>query len=363
MVTRCLVIALLAMLVTPSIAADSDPLERFATLALDCVHREYPNKIAHVLSSDDDVAPPRELTPVFYGCFDWHSAVHGHWLLTRYLVTRPDGSLAEKARAALAKNITVENVAGELAYMSGADRTSWERPYGLAWFLKLMTELRGWNDEQGQAWMMALKPLEAIAADRFRDWLPKLAYPIRTGEHSQTAFAFGFVYDWAMAAGDKEMMALLDRTAIASYGRDTDCPLAYEPSGQDFLSPCLAEADFMRRVLPEEDFGDWLGSFLPGIPAEADSGWLAVGVVTDRVDGKLAHIDGLNISRAWMLWGVFHGLPADDERRSALEAAACAHERAGLDAVTGEHYAGGHWLGSFAMYLTTNPRGDCAAEQ
>lgn len=326
---------------------------RFARLALDCVHREYPNKIAHVLSGDADARPPRELTPAFYGCFDWHSSVHGHWLLARLARRHPTAPFAAPARAALARSLTDANVAGEVAYLSGPGRVGFERPYGLAWLLQLAAELREWDDPEAKAWSKALAPLESIAAGQLFAWIPKLAYPIREGEHPQTAFAFGLVLDWARGAGEKEKSDVLSRRVAELYARDVGCPLRYEPSGQDFLSPCIAEADLMRRVLPPDRFAAWLAAFLPELPKDGSASWLAPGVVTDRSDGKLVHLDGLNLSRAFMLRGIAAGLPAGDPRVSGLRAAAEAHAKASLPNVTSEHYEGSHWLGTFAVYLLT----------
>jgi len=342
-----------------SIAAADEPVmdaatvENFASLALHCVHQEYPNKIAHVLQSDEDVAPPRELTPAFYGCFDWHSSVHGHWLLTRLSKLYPDAEFAAVAKAGLGTSLSKEKLAGDAAYLAGEGRASYERPYGLAWLLCLAEELHTWDDEDAQQWSKNLAPLEDEAANRLRTWLPKLYYPIRTGEHSQTAFAFGLILDWAEAVEDEEMVTLVKGKALGFHLEDVACPLNYEPSGQDFLSPCIAEADLMRRILPPSQFATWLDGFLPEIPTDGGAGWLPVGVVTDRADGKLAHLDGLNLSRAWMLEGIVAGLPEDDPRRAALQAAADIHREVGLAAVTGEHYEGGHWLASFATYLVT----------
>ena len=348
----------LCLLATPTLSAsdvvtDDDALGRFAELALACVHREYPNKIAHVLSSDDDVAPPRRLTPAFYGCFDWHSSVHGHWLLARAARLAPGAPLAAAARAALDRSLTEERIAGEVVYLSAEGRESFERPYGLAWLLQLDAELEEWDDPEARRWTSTLDPLAAVAAERLATWLPKLAYPIRTGEHSQTAFAFGLALDWARAVGREDLAGLLVQRTRDLYLADRGCPLAYEPSGQDFLSPCLAEADLVRRVLPPAEFAAWLGGFLPEVPLDGGAGWLPLGVVTDRADGKLAHLDGLNLSRAWMLEGIASGLPDDDPRRAALLAAAGAHRSSALAAVSGEHYEGGHWLGTFATYLVT----------
>jgi len=354
----CGALVLAALLLPARNVAASEPLDpaaaqRFATLALTCVQKEYPNKIAHVLSGDADVQPPRSLTPAFYGCYDWHSAVHAHWLLARIARRFPGSETANAARAALAVSLTPENIGPEVDYMRGQGRTSFERPYGLAWLLALAAELRSWNDPQARTWAAALSPLEAEAAARIASWLPKLHYPIRIGEHSQTAFAFGLIYDWARIAGNSSMLALLESRGRDYYLGDRDCPLAYEPSGEDFLSPCLAEADFVRRILPATEYAAWLTGFLPRIPRSASADWLAPGVVTDRSDPKLAHIDGLNLSRAWMLEGIAAGLPKGDRRLAALAAAAMAHAAAALPAVTGEHYEGGHWLGTFATYYAT----------
>jgi hypothetical protein len=326
---------------------------RFADLALACVHREFPNKIAHVMNGDADVRPPRELTPAFFGCYDWHSAIHGHWLLVRLARTFPEAPFAARAREAVARSLTPANIEAEVRYLSAPGRVSFGRPYGLAWLLQLAAELREWDDPQAREWSATLKPLEARAADRLREWLPKLSHPIREGEHDQTAFAFGLVLDWARQAEDRAMEQLLTARVEAFYGKDRQGPLAYEPSGHDFLSPCLAEADLMRRILPPARFATWLRGFLPGIPTDGSTSWFAPAIVTDPSDPKLAHLDGLNLSRAWMLEGIASGLPSTDKRLGSLRAAAKLHREAGLRAVTGAHYEGGHWLGSFAVYLVT----------
>ena len=334
-------------------AMDAAAAARFAGLALKCLHAEYPNHLSHTLDSDADARPPRVLNPAFYGCYDWHSDVHGHWLLVRLVRLFPDAPFAEMARAELALSLNAQNIAGEVAYLQRTDRASFERPYGLAWLLQLSAELRSWNDPQAQQWATVLRPLETEAAARLKSWLPKLHYPIRIGEHDQTAFSFGLIWDWAGVAGDAQMRSVLDEAAHRFYLKDRNCPIDYEPSGQDFLSPCLAEADFMRRVQSPAVFGRWLSSFLPGISAKAGPHWLTPAVVTDRADPKLAHIDGLNLSRAWMLEGIAQGLEKGDRRVPVLRALAVRHREAALPAVTGEHYEGGHWLGTFAVYLTS----------
>ncbi len=337
----------------PGNSLDVASATRFANLALKCLHTEYPNHISHTLDSDAAALPPHELTPAFYGCLDWHSDVHGHWLLVRLLRLFPQAPFAAAARAEVARSLTAANIDGELKYLQQSDRASFERPYGLAWLLQLCSELRQWQDPQAQQWAATLRPLETEAALRLANWLPKLHYPIRIGEHDQTAFSFGLIWDWAGVAGDTRMRELLKDAAQRFYSSDRNCPLSYEPSGEDFLSPCLAEADYMRRVLEPAAFGRWLSAFLPGIPRDGSANWLQPAVVTDRSDPKLAHIDGLNLSRAWMLEGIARGLAHGDRRLPALLRTAERHRELALPAVTGEHYEGGHWLGTFAVYLTS----------
>ncbi len=335
---------LIALLILPGtlVAADFDShaAERFADLALACVHKEYPNKISHNLNSDADVAPPRKLTPAFYGCYDWHSSVHGHWLLARLARTFPDAPFTAKAREALQQSITAENIAQEAAYLRGEGRASFERPYGLAWLLQLSAELREWDDPMAKQLSINMRPLTEAANGRLKAWLPKLSHPIRSGEHSQTGFALGLIID---STDDPALAQIARDAAKRFYAADRNCPLSYEPSGEDFLSPCLAEADVMRRVLPRKAFASWFDRFLPNVQLKPE-------VVTDPSDPRLAHLDGLNLSRAWMLEGIASSLTT---RASALQKIADRHREAGLASVTGAHYEGGHWLGSFAVYLTT----------
>jgi hypothetical protein len=356
---------------TPSVDDfDEKAAERFAKLALECVHKEYPNKISHVLNSDADVAPPRKLTPAFCGCYDWHSSVHGHWLLVRLLRTFPNAPFAPAARDALKQSLTAENLKQEATYIRGQGRASFERPYGLSWLLQLCTELREWDDPDAKEMSERLRPLEEAVLERLTTWLPKLSHPVRIGEHDQTAFGLGLMLDYARTTGNETFAKLVVESARKFFMADKNCPLAYEPSGEDFLSPCMGEADVMRRVLPPAEFAKWLGEFMPQVPgtprhSEAATGkrsgagtaanvtWLPIVVSPDPSDPKLAHLDGLNLSRAWMLEGIISGLPKEDPRKPALGAAEEAHRRAGLAAVTGEHYEGGHWLGSFAVYLVT----------
>ncbi len=340
---------------------------RFAGLALDCVHRRYPNQVSLVLQSDADARPPHVLTPMFYGCYDWHSAVHAHWMLLRLARLYPDAAFTPDALRALAQSFTDEHARGELAYLAGEGRAGFERPYGLAWLLQLTAELREAVAEATpragtiatpptdhyRQWLATLAPLEDVVEQRFLSWLPNLVYPVRSGTHNQSAFAFALALDWARVAGRSQLAELIVASSRRFYGADRDCPLGYEPSGEDFLSPCLMEADLMRRVLTADEFPRWLAEFLPGIPQNGSAGWLEPGLVRDPTDGRLVHLDGFNLSRAWNLEAIAAALADDDPRRPALLAAADVHRRAGLAAVTGEHYEGGHWLASFATYLVT----------
>src|SRR5438067_7739079 len=303
---------LTVLLVMPSISGaateagssfDLKTAERFAKLAFACVGKEYPNKIGHVLNNETAVAPTRKLTPAFYGCYDWHSSVHGYWLLVRLLRTFPDASFAGAARDALRKSLTAENLKQEAAYLRGEGRGSFERPYGLAWLLQLCAELREWNDPQAREWSANLKPLEEAATERLKTWLPKLSHPVRIGEHDQTAFGLGLILDYARSTNNESFANLATESTRKFFLNDKSCPLNYEPSGEDFLSPCLAEADVMRRVLSQDEFAKWLKEFLPQIPEgplqgkAARANWLPVTVSPDPSDPKLAHLDGLNLSR------------------------------------------------------------------
>ena len=335
-------------------ALNTDYEAVFAGLAMGCIHKEYSNKIAHYMNEEGDLKPPRELYPAFYGCFDWHSSVHGHWLLVRLLNTNANLADIEIIEEKLHQSFSAENIVGELANYQRPGMKSFERPYGIAWLLQLTAELRQSPLSKAKMWLNNLLPLERQAVANISEWLPKLTHPIRTGEHSQTAFAFGLMLDWSRIAGDTVFESLLQRRIQALYGADTNCPLAYEPSGQDFLSPCMAEADLMRRVMTQKEFSQWLTAFFPTLDEGTGTDWLIPAVVTDKSDGKLAHLDGLNTSRAWMLEGIMSALPSDDRRLAPLRRAAEAHRQSGLNAVLGDmHYMGSHWLGSFATYLQT----------
>ncbi len=332
---------------------DSASAARWIGIILDGLHRPYPNQIAHVLSSDADARPPRELTPAFFGCYDWHSAVHGHWSIVRVLRFFPTADWRSAACETLAQSLTREHVLQEADYLRGPGREGFERPYGLAWLLQLAAELREWDDAFAVECHAALRPLEELAARRLSAWLPRLSHPIRSGEHSQSAFAMGLALDWARVAGDAEFERLLTQRTLDFYSGDRDAPVEYEPSGHDFLSPVLGEADLLRRILPRVEFAGWLHGFLPAPREDRSKRWLTRVTSVDDRDGKLAHLHGLNLSRAWMLEGIASALPADDDWRAGLLAAAARHREAGLAAVSGEQYTIAHWLTTFAVYLVT----------
>ena len=335
--------------ISPELAA------QFSALAITCVDQEFPNKISRTTNTAEAIGRPKVIFPVFYGCFDWHSAVHGHWLLVRLLRVGPDDApWHAEALAKLEKNFTTENIDGEIANFARPERGSWERPYGVAWFLQLMSELRQWDAPNARIWQDRLEPLEADIAESLKDWLPKLAYPIRLGTHNQSAFAFGLMLDWARETGDTEMEQLIIERSLAFHKNDVNCPLAYEPSGEDFLSPCLMEADLMRRILDADAFNKWFTGFMPNVPTDGSADWLAPGIVKDASDGKLVHLDGVNSSRAWNLYNIARALPDGDPRKSSLVAAAKSHADTGVAAVSAEHYSGSHWLASFATYLMTD---------
>ena len=328
---------------TPELAS------RLARLPLAYVHREYPHKLDHVMTHDADLGTPRALHPAFYGCFDWHSAVHGHWTLATILRRFPALPEAGAIRAALATSLTAENLAVEAAYFRAPERPSFERTYGWAWLLELARALHGWDDPDAARWAAALQPLVDVIVARWRAFLPKQAYPIRTGVHPNTAFGLGFALDHARATGDRAFAELIEQRARAYFAHDRDAPVAWEPGGEDFLSPVLVEADLMRRLLSPAELAAWLAAFAPGLAGARHL--LEPVEVSDRSDPKLAHLDGLNLSRAWCLRALAAALPEADALRAPLAAAAEAHAHAGLAHVATGDYAGEHWLASFAVYL------------
>lgn len=327
----------------------------FAKLALKGARKEYPNKPGHVLLNDADAKTPRALHPAFYGCYDWHSAVHGHWMLAHLLKRLPDLPEAKEIREVLNAHLTEENIRGEVEYFNRKEAKSFERPYGWTWLLKLAEELHGWDDADARKWSAAVKPLAELIAARYVEHFPKQTYPIRSGVHPNTAFGFAFALDYARAVGDKKLVALIVERAKDYYAKDVDAPARWEPDGSDFLSPSLCEADLMRRVLPPAQFRDWLHKYLPGAAKGEPTNLFEPAIVTDRADPQLVHLDGLNLSRAWCMRGIASALPADDPARKVLAASARKHAETALKHVASGEYAGEHWLASFAVYMLATP--------
>jgi len=316
-----------------------------AQLPLKCIHNEYPNKPGEVLTSKDDLATPREMHPAFYGCFDWHSSVHGHWSLVSLLKRFPDLEEADTIKAALLADISEAHIKKEVAYFQKEANASYERTYGWAWLLKLAEELHTWDDPVGEELGKNLQPLTDLIVENFKSFLPKLTRPVRIGQHENTAFGLVFAYDYAKTLGKKKLKKMIEQRAKDFYMQDKKCPLAYEPEGFSFLSPCLEEVDLMQRVLNKKAFLSWLNQFMPQLmdvkfkmtPAE----------VSDREDGKLVHLDGLNFSRAW----VFYDLANSYKGLRHLKQLGDSHFQYSYSHIMGEDsYMGSHWLGTFAIY-------------
>jgi hypothetical protein len=320
---------------------------KLVELVLNCIECEYPHSNIYWLDRDDDIKPPCQLTPAFYGCLDWHSAVHGHWLLARLARCFPQAAFSLSASLALDKSLTPENIAGEVAYFQRHPR--FECPYGVAWLLQLAAELHEWDNDCTKQWLTALQPLEKIIADNLQQWLQKLTVPNRTGMHQQTAFALGLILDWARITENTDFINLIEHKAKQFYLDNKNYSLRFEPLGYDFLSPSLAQADLIRRILTKTAFADWLSDFLPNINVD-----LKPVEVNDSQDYMQSHFYGLNLSRAWMLEGIISGLPDEDTRIKTLDNTANIHRQIGLANAVSEHYAGSHWLGTFAVYLTTS---------
>lgn len=337
----------------PFPAFDQETASAFARLAVKAIAREYPNKLDHVMNTAAEVRGPRALHPVFYGSFDWHSSVHGHWMLVRLLKRFPDLPEAREVRATLDTHLTPANVEAEVAYLGQPGRASFERMYGWAWLLQLATELHGWDDPDGRRWAAALQPLAGAIAERYLGFLPKQTYPIRRGVHPNTAFGMAFALDYARAKGREDLETLLVERATTYFAADTAYPARWEPDGDDFLSRSLVEADLMHRVLPPAEFARWFHAFLPGIGRGMPRSLLEPAIVGDRSDPGLVHLDGLNLSRAWCMRGIAAALPPDDPARPVLLDAAARHARATLPHVASGNYEGEHWLASFAVYMFT----------
>ena len=328
----------------------------FARLALKCVNKEFPNKPDHVINDASDIKNPRAQHPAFYGCYDWHSSVHGHWMLVRLLRLFPQLPEATAIRQALDSNITSANIRAEVDYLKQPNRQSFERTYGWAWLLKLAEELAQWNDTDGKSWSTNLKPLADALVARYIAFLPKQNYPIRTGVHPNTAFGLAFAMDYAEVVGDQKLKELIAERSRTYFANDVGYPAAWEPGGEDFFSPALMEADLMRRVLTPAEFQRWFRRFLPELARGKPQNLLTPAHVTDRTDPKLVHLDGLNLSRAWAMRSIARVLPVNDPARKVLVTAAELHAREALAHVASGDYAGEHWLASFAVYMLSTPQ-------
>jgi hypothetical protein len=325
-----------------------DLAARCAAIVLGHVSQEYPNRLDQTLAGPDDLLPPRILHPIFFGSFDWHSCVHSHWMLARVLRHFPDLPQAEEIRAHFNAAFTPEKVAGECAYFHRPTAGGFKRPYGWAWLLKLHTELRAHD----APWADTLAPLADIIVARFESWLPKAPYPVRVGTHFNTAFGLRLAFDHAEATGDAAFAAQLREAATLWYGADRNCPAWDEPGGDDFLSPALIEAECFRRLLPD-DFPAWFENFLPRLAHGEPEILFRPAIVADRGDGRTAHLDGLNLSRAWCFRALAASLPAHPAR-ARMEQAAAAHFDAALPHIAG-HYMGAHWLASFVVLAADEP--------
>ncbi len=329
----------------------------FARLALAGIGTEYPNKPSQVMVGPESVLSPRELHPAFYGSFDWHSSVHGHWMLLRLLRLYPQSSVADEIGAALAEHLAADVLEAEAEHFRQEHNKSFERMYGWAWLYRLAMELEAWDDPRGDEWGENLRPLREVIVGRTKDYLPNLSWPIRTGVHPNSAFALGQTLDFARLMGDRELEQLVIQKSHEFYIADRAYPVAYEPSGQDFFSAGLAEADLMRRVLDAGAFGEWLDQFFPTLGSGELGNLLMPAVVSDVTDGKIVHLAGLNLHRAWTMRSIAAVLPEGDARRKVLEASAEAHMEAGLAYVFSGHYEGEHWLATFAVYGLTDVDG------
>ncbi len=327
--------------------------EAWAELVLKNIDIEFPNKMSLVYVDASQVKTPKQHFPAFYGCFDWHSSVHGHWVLARLLRTVPDLPIAPRIRATLTAHLSKANLDQETAFFDRDEHKSFERMYGWAWLLRLAMELDGWDDPDARQWRENLRPLERVLVERIAAYLPLLSYPIRVGQHTDTGIALAQVLDYAKAVDQPDLAVLVTKTAKTFYANDRDYPVAYEPSGHDFFSSCWNEADLMRRLLPASEFEAWLKVFVPKAKTQFTDGTIEPVEVTDVTDGKLVHLAGLNLNRAWCLRAVANTLPADHELKQPLMTSARRHLKAGVKYVNSGHYEGDHWLATFALYAIT----------
>ncbi len=335
-------------LALPSMSMEA--AENLADLAINCIQTAYPNKLSHIMQNETEVQSPKVLHPAFYGCFDWHSSVHGHWMLVKLLKKFPSLPQGETIRQMISANLTAENIAQEVSYINLPHQKSFERMYGWAWLLKLAQELGTWEDVQARVWYKTLSPLTQAIVNRYKEFLPRQTYPVRTGLHSNTAFGLSYAWDYALEIKDDSLANLISSVGKLYYFKDKDCPADWEPSGSDFLSPCLEEANLMRRILEPDTFRVWLQDFLPGLKSGKPHQLLNPAEVADRNDPQIVHLDGLNLSRAWCMMGIASVLHPQSQEYNLLLHAAEKHIKATMPHVASGNYEGEHWLGSFAVY-------------
>jgi hypothetical protein len=322
---------------------DPDIAARFMTMTAGHLTREYPNKLDHVMTGPEDVQSPSQLHPIFHGSFDWHSCVHGWWQVLRLARLYPALPEAARIRALADTMLTEEKAAGELAYLERPASASFERPYGWAWLMALHHEL---TLHDGQPWAARIEPMARLFANSFRAYLPRLTYPIRVGAHYNSSFALVLAHDWAVFH-DEPLAASIAERAGHWFGDDRGCQ-AWEPGGDEFLSSALTEALLMSRVLPRPAFRDWFAGFLPHVAERRPATLFAPAFVSDRSDGKIAHLDGLNLSRAWCWRGIAKRLGSEHPLSGLMHATADEHLHSALPHL-GDTYMGEHWLASFAL--------------
>jgi hypothetical protein len=330
----------------PTMRLNQESATRLAKIPIACLQKEFPNKLNQVLGDHNDLKNPEVLHPAFYGCFDWHSSVHGHWMLIKLVKLFPDIPEKDEIFMIMNQNLSPENINSELVYFQGEYNKTFERTYGWAWLLKLVQELNDWEHPKSKIWLDNIMPLAELISEKYIDFLPKLTYPIRTGEHPNTAFGLSLAYDYASSMNDVKFKELIETRSRDYYQEDKNCPISWEPNGFDFLSPCLEEANLMQKILNKEQFRLWIADFIP------DFSSITPAIVSDRSDPKIVHLDGLNFSRAWCLFGISNLI--DEPLKDELILKAENHFNASFPHLSSGNYEGEHWLTSFAILAITS---------
>ena len=327
-----------------------DQAKKIFDLPTHCIKVEYPNKLGNVLGSEQDLKTPKQIRPIFYGCFDWHSSVHGYWSIVKLMKDFPELDQNNQVRNELNQLITPENIAVEMAFFNDKNNKNFERTYGWAWLLQFQMELNNWQDKDAQVWAKNLKLFSDLMVTKYKEYLPKLVYPIRTGTHDNTAFGLSLAIDYARSVQDKSFEEVIIKNANRLYAKDVKCNISFEPSGSDFLSPCLEEALIMSKIEQKQEYKEWLKDFLPQLFKKNFD--LKPGIVSDRTDGHLVHLDGLNFSRATTLYQIQFKLP----ELKHLDKIAANHLNYSLNNISNDDYMGSHWLGTFALYALKTKR-------